>query len=587
MKRVVLLVSLLACVYLLAYVPATSDYVMLLRDLETINSFAPPISRFQSTTKGFVCFFGKLSLNLPSLVGFFETEEFEEMQNLMNVSIVTDDPAWVKQNLSELIESHELIQSGDLYYFVTPSMIEDLRTMIDGKIPALVPPESQSIYVKIRTVPIIGIVLHLLGFNEGVPVEDEISVNLESETAIIFVKAIKESKFDWEIKKIRSTSVVGGLKVLKDAQFSLIVPTTLLKQLPTEILEEFELDFEEFEFIFSKATSIALSFSEEMSKFALFFDLKKESLDDLLETFEEWGASVRTTEDFVYLDLDEMTAVLPTKGGIAQILSSNVAEEDLVEIEGGMIGKISFKEAEIFVDLSLLREGCSVIVNATASKSVISEFLKGILSEFLPKPPELKLIMDIIEHIDSMSYYMYLDPPETLEELAQIIPAEFADKLSYERREEEGNWVVTIGVKSDLVDYLTERDVMEVLSYYVDSLQFDFDNKIIYVTKTYEKAEPLPLYDIVEDLVTGISWYYEDFGTMPENLKDLVHWYFDSPEWVFDSVTYDHTTDGETITVRLEITTDQETDLEVLVQDFDLKEAFYENGKLVVIFELP
>ncbi|MGJ8455573.1 hypothetical protein ACSFC1_09745 [Pseudothermotoga sp. U03pept] len=589
MKKVVLLVSLLVCVYLFAYVPATSDYVLLLRDLETVNSFLPPISRFQSTTKGFVCFFGKLSLNLSSLVGLFETEEFGEVQDLLSVSIVTDDPNWVKTNLSELVESHELIQSGDLYYFVTPSMLEDVRAMIDGEIPAFELPETQSIYVKIRTIPIFGIIFHLLGFNEGVPVEDEISVNLESETAVILIKAVKEGKFDWEIKKIRYSSVPDGLKVLRDAQFSLIMPTTLLKQLPTEILEELEIDFEELDFIFSKATSIALSFSEEMSKFAVFFDLKNEFLDDLLEKFKEWGVSVKTTEDFVYVELDELTAVLPTKGGIAQILSSNVAEKDLVKIEGGMIGKISFKEADMFVDLSLSREGCSVIVNATVSKNVISELLKQILSEFLPKLPEMKLIIDIIQHIDEMTDYMYLDPPETIEELADIIPAEFVDRLSYERKEEDGKWVVSIGVKSDLVDYLTENDVMEVLSYYsyVDSVRFDLDNKIIYVTKTYKKAEPFPLYNLVEDLVTGISWYYEDFGSMPENLKDLVYWYFDSPEWLFDSVTYDHTTDGETITVRLEITTDQETDLEELIQDLDLKEAFYENGKLIVIFEIP
>ncbi|MEJ5228591.1 MAG: hypothetical protein WHT65_01170 [Pseudothermotoga sp.] len=588
MKRVFFLIVLLVCVHLFAYVPATADYVVILRDLETINSFLPEVGRFGSVTKGFVCFFGKLSLNLPTLAEFFETEELENAQNLLDVSIVTDDPQWVEQNLSQLLENREVVQKTGLHYFVAPSMVEDVKAMISGELPAFELPQTANIYVKVRSVPIIGIVLHLLGFGEGIPVEDEVSINLESEMARILVKASKETKFDWELKKAQSTVIAKGLKVLRDSELTLVMSTSILSQIPPEISEEVGVELGELEFIFSKARSISLSMSDDMSKVALFFDLQEEGLNELVKTFEELEASVKKTDDFVYVSVEELTGIFPTKGGIAQILSNNVDEKELIPVESGIIGKISFKQEDSFVDLSISRENASVLINAIVSKSAVLYAFKEIFSEFLPKPPEIKLIKEIVDYIDQMCYYMYLDPPETLNELADVIPPEFVDRLTYEREEaDEETWIITIGVKSDLVNSLTEDDVMDALGYSVDAVYFDVDNGIIFVSKNYEKAEPLSTLDIIEDLVTGIRWYYEDYESAPENLNELINWYLYSPEWVLDLVTYEQTTEGETTTIKLQITTGEELDLQALSEKYDLTEVSYEEGVLTIVFELP
>ncbi|WP_041081065.1 hypothetical protein [Thermotoga profunda] len=586
MKKVLLLIAVVVCIHAFAYVPITADYVLFLKDFETLNSFLPPNNKLSDHTDGFVCFFGKMTLDLSGLVGLIETEEFSNAQNLLDVSIVTNDPDWFKKNFSEFLVNREVIQVNDLYYFASAMMVEDVKAMINDQIPKIKLNEDAAIYVKMQTIPIVGIVLHLFGFNEGVPVEDEISVSFDSDTARIFIKSNKSHRTEWEVKRAQSQVLPKGLKTLKDAQFSLVVPTSILNQIPTEVMEEVGIDLEKFEFIFTKSTGISLSFSEDTSKFALFFDFKEESLEDLIDYFDTLGAFARRTEDFIYLSSDEFVAVLPTKGGIAEVLSKNVDEKDLIPVEGGVLGRIVFKQDSIFADLSLHREDCSVVSEARLSKDLISTVLSEILSEFLPKPEELNLLNDIIDSIDFRCYYMYSDPPEDIDELEQDIYEELSDRVVYERKEEDGRWLVKIGVKTDLVDTMTEDDVMNSLSVEVNDVQIDKENRFIYVTKTYDKYQLPSAEDLITDFVEAIRQYYEDNEVAPEDLSELLFWYVDYPEEVLDILEYEQEPSGKTITVKLSITTDEEIN-ESLIEELNLKDLFHKDGVLTVVFELP
>lgn len=585
MRKVIFFFVVAMCVYIFAYVPATADYVLFLKDFETLNSFLPPGSKLKDQTKGFVCFFGKMTLNLSGLMGLIESEELTNAQNVLDTSVVTDDPDWVKKNFSALLANHKTIEANGLYYFVSATMLEDVNAMIKNQIPRMKLNEDAAIYAKMQTIPIIGIVSHLLGFSEGVPVEDEIKIVFNSDTASITVKSIKSSRFDWEIKRARLQTLPKGLKVLKDAQFSLAMPTSILNQIPSEVMEEFELDLQEFGFIFEKATAISLSFSQDTSKFALFFDFKQESLEDLIEYFDELGAFTRRTQDFVYLSSDEFMAVLPTKGGIAEVLSANVDEKDLVLVEDGVLGRINFKQDSIFADLSLYREDCSVRLDAKLSKDLISYALKEILSEILPKPEELNLLNDIIDSIDFQCYYMYSDPPEDIFEL-DLIPENFADKVFYERKEEDSQWIVNVGVKTDLVDDMTKEDVVNSLSVEVDSVRIDQESRFIYVTKKYEKYQLPSAEKIITDFVNAIRQYYEDYESVPQDLTELLFWYADYPERVLDMLTYEQKPLDGKITIRLSMTADEKFD-ESLIEELNLKDLLYKDGVLTVVFELP
>lgn len=585
MRKVLFSAIIFVCIYIFAFVPATADYVIFLKDFEKINSLLPSNMRFSDETDAFVCLFGKMTLNLSSLMEFIETEELAEDRSLLDLSVVTSDPDWVKKNFSSFLRDHQVVEANGLHYFVSSAMLQDVNAMINGKVPKIDLNTDASIYVKLRTVPMIGIILHLLGFNEGVPVEDEISVTFDSDIAKVLIKSNKTSRYDFEIKRAQSQTLPKGLKLLKDAQFSLVMPTSVLNQIPPEIMEEVELDLEDFASIFVKSSAVCLSFAEDMSKVALFFDFQEESLEDLIKYFEEAGASVRRTQDFVYLSSDEFVALLPVKGGIGEVLSKNVDEKELISVEEGILGRINLRQDDIFVDLSLYREGCSVIMDLKLSKDTISYVLNEILSEFLPKPREISLLNDIIDSIDFQADFMYLDPPEDVSSLG-VVPEEYIDRIIYERKEEDENWVVTVGVKTDLADTLTEQDVIMSLSVTVDSIRIDKENKIVYVIKSYEKYQMPSAEDLIINFVDAIRSYYEDYDLAPETLDELLFYYVDYPEQVLNVVEYEQKSSDDKIIVTLGIETNEEVG-DYLIEDLRLNDLFYKDGKVMVVFELP
>lgn len=585
MRKVLFSAIIFVCIYIFAYVPATADYVIFLKDFEKINSLLPSNMRFSDETDAFVCLFGKMTLNLSSLMKFIETEELAEDRSLLDLSVVTSDPDWVKKNFSSFLKDHQVVEANGLHYFVSSAMLQDVNAMINGKVPKIDLNTDASIYVKLRTVPMIGIILHLLGFNEGVLVEDEISVTFDSDIAKVLIKSNKTSRYDFEIERAQSQTLPKGLKLLKDAQFSLVMPMSVLNQIPPEIMEEVELDLEDFASIFVKSSAVCLSFAEDMSKVALFFDFQEESLEDLIKYFEEAGASVRRTQDFVYLSSDEFVALLPVKGGIGEVLSKNVDEKELISVEEGILGRINLRQDDIFVDLSLYREGCSVIMDLKLSKDTISYVLNEILSEFLPKPREISLLNDIIDSIDFQADFMYLDPPEDVSSLG-VVPEEYIDRIIYERKEEDENWVVTVGVKTDLADTLTEQDVIMSLSVTVDSIRIDKENKIVYVIKSYEKYQMPSAEDLIINFVDAIRSYYEDYDLAPETLDELLFYYVDYPEQVLNVVEYEQKSSDDKIIVTLGIETNEEVG-DYLIEDLRLNDLFYKDGKVMVVFELP
>jgi len=94
MRKVLFSAIVFVCIYIFAYVPATADYVIFLKDFEKINSLLPPNMKFSDETDAFVCLFGKMTLNLSSLMEFIETEELAEDRSLLDLSVVTSDPDW-------------------------------------------------------------------------------------------------------------------------------------------------------------------------------------------------------------------------------------------------------------------------------------------------------------------------------------------------------------------------------------------------------------------------------------------------------------------------------------------------------------
>lgn len=585
MRKVLFSLLIFACAYIFAYIPATADYVIFLKDFQTINSLLPPNMRFSDDANAFVCVFGKMTLNLSSLAGLIETEELGNAKNLLDLSVVTDDPEWVKKNFSEFLQGHQVVQVGELCYFVSSAMLQDVNAMINGQIPKIELNTNAAIYVKMRTVPMIGIILHLLGFSEGVPVEDEISVVFDSDIAKVLIKSNKTPRFDLETVRAQSQTPPKGFKILKDAEFSLMMPTSILNQIPSEIMEEAEMDLEDFGFIFAKSRAVCLSFAQEMSKVALFFDFEEKSLEELVEYFQKAGAFVRRTQDFVYLSSDEFVAVLPVKGGIAEVLSKDIDDKELIPAEDGVLGKVSFRQDNIFVDFSFYRENCSVIMDLRLSKDTISLVLDEILSEFLPKPEELNLLNDVIDSIDYQCYLMYADPPVDIAEL-NVVSEKFVDRVVYEREEKDSEWVVTLGVKTDLVDTMTEQDVLNSLDVIVDSVQVDKQNRFIYVVKSYEKYQMPSAQDLVIDFVNAIRSYYKDYGAAPEALDELLLWYVDYPEQVLEMLEYEQRSSNRKTTITLGVITDEKVE-QSLIEDLNLKDLSCKDGKVTVIFELP
>lgn len=583
MRKLLILIIFLPSVAVLSLVPVTADFALILNDLGKVHDLLPEVARMEKPSAGFVCFFGKLTLNLPTIFQIIESEKLKEAQNIIDLSVVTNDPEWVKTNLQQIVQDKTFIQHEDVFYFVSDIMMEDVKAMTQGKLAKLELDKTVLIHGKLRTVPILGMLLHLLGFSEGIPIEDEFTLNIDQDEIVkMVITSKKVCKSDWELEQLAKKAAPRGLKVLPKADLVLLLPTSLSRQIPAELMEEFDLDLGELSSVIFRSNFIALSVFQEDSKLSISFDVEKNFIEELLKQFEEMNVNVQQTNDWIVIGFEEFTLKVPSKGGIAFLLS-NVEERDLIEIETNLLAKLSFSQEELFVDVSMSRDGCSLIIDAKISSVLLKELLSDILADLLPLPEEIETLQKIIEAIDDAHYYENANPPENLEQLQSLLEEKLPGNVLYTCEEDDGTFIVRVGVKTELANRLDEDWIYKMIEIDVDEIEIDRKNQIIYFIKSYEKYELPSISEIVRDLVEGFRMYYADFGELPDDLKTVRVWYTWLPSSTDEIVSF--TAKAEERKVILKIKSDEELE-EDLIEELSLEEILYENGNIIVAFKV-
>lgn len=581
MKWLVFIVVLLS-VTALTFVPSTADFALLLNDFERIKIVLPENTFHGELPKGFVCFFGKLSLNISTIFELFESEDFERLENAVQFSLVTDDPEWIEENLPEVAEKNEQIQNGDLFYFVSPSMVEDVKALIEGRLTALELNEAATIHGRLRGLPLIGIVLHLIGFNEGIPTEDELLVKIEDTVTDISLQSKKVCKSEWELTLLEKRKVPDGLKTLIDADVSVLLPISLLGQIPEELREEIGLEFEGLDEMIALANFISFSVSEEDQKLLISFDMDEEDVQKAVEVLEKAGFEAQNEGEFITIQFENAKMQIPRAGGIC-LLVSNVDEQDVIDVDPNTVVRFTLKMEGSILDVVLVRDTCSLIMNAKVSNGLLRDFLAEMLAEFQPKPEELTILENIAQTIDDYYYHARIEPPEDLQELKILLDEELPDGVFYSRTEEGGMFVVEIGIVTPLALTITEETIERFTGWDIDSVTIDREAQTISVIRTYEKLETPSASEILKDLVEGIRSYVADFGELPESLEDVLFWYTWLPYSLLDKMSYEF--DEIEGTVTLKLATEEEVD-EDFAETLSLEKLYREDGSIVVIFKI-
>ena len=582
MRWLVVFCTVVVGIAVLAFVPVTADFALLINEFSHLKKLLPETVAVSDLPEGFVCFFGKLTLNLAAIFEVLELEDLEKLQNAVEVSVVTNDPEWVEKNLPEIVHSSELIEGGDLYYFAGPSMVEDVMVLIEGKLPSLELDRTTVIHGRFRVVPLLGIFLHLLGFNEGVPTEDEFVMKIEDEVVNLLITSKKVCKSDWELKQLEKKGVPKGLKTLTRADVNILLPTSWLRELPSELVEEFEFDMEGLDEILSETTYVSISMAQEGERILVSFHLQEENVQDAVRALEAKGLVSKREDEFILFESDDFTLKIPAKGGIG-FLFSNVSDEDMKDVDPSAILRFALSLEGSIVDVSLFRDACSVIVKAKVSSVLLKELLSEIFFEFMPKPSEFRTLQRIVQAIDDVYYYAKRNPPEDLEELEALLGEDLPENVLYSRKEEDGSFLVEIGITSPLAPSLSEGDVMRLMNYSVNWVEIDKEKQIIFVFKSYEKYEIPPASEIIQSLVEAFRSYVADYGEFPEDLGDVVLWYTWLPYSVIELIDYEADENARIVTMKLK--SDEEFD-EALIEQLSLEKLFREDGWIVVIFKV-
>ncbi|WP_448515953.1 hypothetical protein [Pseudothermotoga sp.] len=582
MRWFIVLVTILTSVMALAFVPITADFALLINEFDHIRNLLPQGTFTGELPEGFLCFFGKLTLNLAAAFEIFESEDIERLQSAVETSVVTNDPEWVKKNLPEIVQNSELIEAGDLYYFAGPSMVDDVKALIDGKLPDLELDRTTAIHGRLRAVPLLGIFLHLLGFNEGVPTEDEFVMKIEDELVNLSITSKKVCKSDWELKQLEKKGVPKGLKTLTQADVNILLPTSFLRQLPSELVEEFGFDMEGLDEILSRTTYVSISMAQEGERILVSFHVQEKDVQDAVRVLEAKGLEPKWEDNFILFESGGFTLKIPSNGGVGLIFS-NVRDGDMKDVDPGAILRFALSMEGSIVDVSLFRDACSVIVKAKVSSVLLKELLSEIFSEFMPKPSEFRTLQRIVQAIDDVHYYENRNPPENIQELEALLGEDLPESVLYSRKEEDGSFLVELGIVSPLALSLSEEDVVRFMDYNVNWAKIDKEKQIILVFKSYEKYEMPPASEIIQSLVEAFRSYVADYEEFPEDLGDVVVWYTWLPYSVIELIDYEVDEDAGTITLKLK--SDEEID-EALIEELSLEKLFHEDGWIVVIFKL-
>ncbi len=582
MRWLIVFSTVVVSIAVLAFVPVTADFALLINEFNHLKKILPDNLLVSELPEGFLCSFGKLTLNLAAAFEVFESEDIEKLQNAIEISVVTNDPEWVKKNLPEVVKNSELIEADDLYYFAGPSMVEDVRALIEGKLPSLELDRTTMIHGRLRTVPLLGIFLHLFGFNEGVPIEDEFVMKIEDEVLNLLITSKKVCKSDWELKQLEKKVAPKGLKTLTQADVNILLPTPFLRQLTWELVEEFAFDMRGLDEILSKTTYVSISMAQEGERMLVSFHLQEKDVQDVVTALEAKDLVSKQEGEFILFESDDFTLKIPTKGGIGLIFS-NVRDEDMKDVDPSAISRFALSMEGSIVDVSLFRDACSVIVKAKVSSSLLKGWLSELLYNFMPKPSEFKTLERIVQAIDDAHDYESRNPPEDLEELEALLGESLPENVLYSRKEEDGSFLVEIGIVSPLALSLSEEDVARFMNYSVNWAKIDKEKQIIFVYKSYEKYEMPSTSEIIQSLVEAFRSYVADYEQFPDDLGIVVPWYTGLPYSVVELIDYEVDEDARTITLKLK--SDEEID-EALIEELSLEKLFHEDGWIVVIFKV-
>ncbi|WP_448536377.1 hypothetical protein [Pseudothermotoga sp.] len=582
MRWLIVFSTIVVSIAVLAFVPVTADFALLINEFSHLKKLLPDTVAVSDLPEGFLCFFGKLTLNLAAAFEIFESEDIEKLQNAIEISVVTNDPEWVKKNLPEIVQNSELIEADDLYYFAGPSMVEDVTALIEGKLPSLELDRTSLIHGRFRVVPLLGIFLHLLGFNEGVPTEDEFVMKIEDEVVNLLITSKKVCKSDWELKQLEKKSVPKGLKTLTRADVNILLPTSLLRQLPSELVEEFEFDMGGLDEILSKTTYVSISMAQEGERILVSFHLQEKDVQDAVRALEAKDLVSKQEGEFILFESDDFTLKIPSKGGVG-LLFSNVNDEDMKDVDPGAILRFALSLEGSIVDVSLFRDACSVIVKAKVSSVLLKELLSEIFFEFMPKPSEFRTLQRIVQTIDDVHYYENRNPPEDIQELEALLGEDLPESVLYSRKEEDGSFLVELGIVTPLALSLSEEDVVRFMNYSVNWAKIDKEKQIIFVFKSYEKYEIPSASEIIQSLVEAFRSYVADYEEFPDGLGDVVVWYTWLPYSVIELIDYEVDENARIVTMKLK--SDEEFD-EALIEELSLEKLFREDGWIVVVFKV-
>jgi len=89
MRWLIVFSTVVVSIAVLPFVPVTADFALLINEFNHLKKILPDNLFVSELPEGFLCSFGKLTLNLAAAFEVFESEDIEKLQNAIEISVVT------------------------------------------------------------------------------------------------------------------------------------------------------------------------------------------------------------------------------------------------------------------------------------------------------------------------------------------------------------------------------------------------------------------------------------------------------------------------------------------------------------------
>jgi len=164
-------------------------------------------------------------------------------------------------------------------------------------------------------------------------------MKIEDEVVNLLITSKKVCKSDWELKQLEKKGAPKGLKTLTQADVNILLPTSFLRQLTWELVEEFAFDMRGLDEILSKTTYVSISMAQEGERMLVSFHLQEKDVQDVVTALEAKDLVSKQEGEFILFESDNFTLKIPTKGGIGLIFS-NVRDEDMKDVDPSAISTV-------------------------------------------------------------------------------------------------------------------------------------------------------------------------------------------------------------------------------------------------------